>query len=246
MSTPTNNRNAAKTPSKTPNHRAASADPSSARRLVHTPLDRSATRDLLNSIRRGTPASAGRRNNAPTPHATAARRALNQRRTAMFTPGKNRRRSLREQRETPMGILRNLGRALAPTSRPVATSSSPRDRTSSIAPIREEDEDEDELSFTRPSLTLPIDEEDEDELVPPRLSGVEEENYTVRSVELPRRAISEQPGRLSRGSFGTVQGSDIFDNDPTGDFGGESEFFPGFLDDLQARAGDAADFTYER
>lgn len=236
----------AKTPSRTPTRRAFSAEPTSARRPVHTPLDRTAPRDLLNSVRRGTSASGGRRNNAPTPHAKAARRALNDRRTAAFTPGKNRRRSIREQRETPMGLLRNLGRALAPSSRPVVSSSSPGDK-SSIAPIQEEDE-EDELSFSRPEFTLPIDEDedDDDELVPPRLSGLEEENYTVRSVELPRRAISEQPGRLSRGSFGTVRESDFFNNDPTEDLGRQSDFFPGLLEDLQARAGDAADFTYER
>ncbi|EGR49849.1 uncharacterized protein TRIREDRAFT_22035 [Trichoderma reesei QM6a] len=63
--------------------------------------------------------------NAPTPHAIAARRALDQRRLATFTPGRSRRQSFREQRETPMLILRNLGRALAPTSNVIASSSSP-------------------------------------------------------------------------------------------------------------------------
>lgn len=230
----------------TPSRRTISAEAPSSRRAVHTPLDRSASRDLLNSVRHRTPASGARRpfNNAPTPHAKAARKALDKRRNAMFTPGKNRRRSLREQRETPMGILRNLGRALAPQSRPIHSSSSPGDKTSSsIAPIPEEDED-DELPIDRPRLSLPLDEDDDDEsdLLPPRSSGLEEENYTVQSIELPRRAISEQPG--GRLSFGSARMSDIFGNDHTLDLGRQSDFFPGLLEDLEARG--AADFSFER
>ncbi|POR37591.1 Uncharacterized protein TPAR_02237 [Tolypocladium paradoxum] len=232
----------------TSDRRAISAEPPSSRRSVHTPLDRSASRDLLASIRRGTSASGGRRNNnAPTPHAKAARKALNQRRTAMFTPGKNRRRSLMEQRETPMGILRNLGKALAPSSKPIVSSSSPRDKPSSIAPIPEEDEDDDELPIDRPRLSLALDQDDDSDLQPPRSSGLEEENYTAQSIELPRRAISELPGsRLSRGSFGSVRVSDFFDNnDPTEGIGRQSDFFPGLLEDLQAQAA-AGDLSYDR
>ncbi|UNI24249.1 hypothetical protein JDV02_010012 [Purpureocillium takamizusanense] len=229
----------------TPARRAISAEPPSSRRSVHTPLDRSATRDLLASIRRGTSASGGRRinnnNNAPTPHATAARRALHQRRTAMFTPGKNRRRSIREQRETPMGILRNLSKVLAPTSQPVL-SSSPRGKPPSVAPIPEESDDE--LLIDQPRLSLPLDDDDDSDLQPPRSSGLED--ITLGSVEKPRRAYSEQPGsRLSRGSFGSVRSSDIFNNDPTADLGRASDFFPGFLEDLQERP-EAADLTYDR
>src|SRR6478609_3821909 len=110
----------ARTPSRTPNRRAISAEPFSG---VHTPLDRSVARDLRASRHRGTPASAGR-SNAPTPHAKAARRLLDQRRAAMFTPGKNRRQSMMQQRETPLDVLRNLGRALAPKSQPIYYSSS--------------------------------------------------------------------------------------------------------------------------
>ncbi|GJN67417.1 histone-fold domain-containing protein [Purpureocillium lilacinum] len=225
----------------TPARRAISAEPPSSRRSVHTPLDRSATRELLASVRRGASASGGRRNNnAPTPHATAARRALHQRRTAMFTPGKNRRRSLREQRETPMGILRNLSKVLAPTSQPVV-SSSPRGKPSSIAPIPEESDDE--LPIDQPRLSLPLDDDDSD-LQPPRSSGLED--ITMGSVEKPRRAYSEQPGsRLSRGSYGSVRSSDIFNNDPTADLGRPSDFFPGFLEDLEGRP-EAADLTYDR
>ncbi|CAM1501612.1 Fc.00g035960.m01.CDS01 [Cosmosporella sp. VM-42] len=245
----TSKRNA-KTPSRTPSRRAISAEPESGRRSVHTPLDRTPSRELLNSIRRGTSASGGRRNNAPTPHAKAARRALDQRRTAMFTPGKNRRRSLMEQRETPMGILRNLGKALAPSSKPIVTSSSPQDK-SSIAPLKEEGEDmyddDDDLPIDRPRLSLPIDQDDtDDDLRPPRLSGLEDENYTIQSVELPRRAYSEQPSRLSRGSFGSVGVSDFFNNNEITDYiGQQSDFFPGLLEDLQARGG-ADDSLLER
>jgi hypothetical protein len=63
-------------------------------------------------------------------------------------------------------------------------------------------------------LSLPLDdEEDEDDslLLPPRSAGLEDEIFTAQSIELPRRAISEQPpGRLSRGSFGTIRMSDQF------------------------------------
>jgi len=158
----------------------------------------------------------------------------------MFTPGKNRRRSLREQRETPMGILRNLSKVLAPTSQPVV-SSSPRGKPSSIAPIPEESDDE--LPIDQPRLSLPLDDDDSD-LQPPRSSGLED--ITMGSVEKPRRAYSEQPGsRLSRGSYGSVRSSDIFNNDPTADLGRPSDFFPGFLEDLEERP-EAADLTYDR
>ena len=242
--TPTgaNTRHNAKTPSRTPNRGAISAEPPSGLRSVHTPLDRTPSRELLNSIRRGTSASGGRRNNAPTPHAKAARKALDQRRTAMFTPGKKRRKSMMEQRETPMGLLRNLGKVLAPTSKPIVSSSSPYDK-SSILPIQEEEEQEeyyddedDSIMLDRPRLSLPIDMDDDDsELRPPRLSGVEEENYTIQSVELPRRALSEQPPRLSRASFESTRMSDFFNReDVTDDIGQQSDFFPGLLEDLQA------------
>lgn len=146
-----------------------------------------------------------------------------------------------------MGILRNLGRALAPSSKPIV-SSSPRDKPSSVAPIPEEDEDDDELPIDRPRLSLPLDQDDDSDLQPPRSSGLEEENYTLQSIELPRRAISELPGsRLSRGSFGSVRVSDFFDNnnDPTEGIGRQSDFFPGLLEDLQAQAA-AGDLTFDR
>ncbi|KAH7308448.1 centromere kinetochore component CENP-T-domain-containing protein [Stachybotrys elegans] len=247
--TPTNLSNG-RTPGRTPMRRAISAEPPSSRRSIHTPLDRTAPRDLLNSVRRGTSASGGRRNNAPTPHATAARRALHQRRTALFTPGKNRRKSQLQQRETPHGLLSNLAKALAPHSKRIVSSSSPREGTSSsIAPIMEE-EDDDELPIDRPRLSLPIDDDDDDDdddLQPPLSSGLENDNLTVQSIELPRRFISEPPdSRLSRGSFGSVGVSDYFEqNEHSEEIGQHSDFFPGLFDNLQAQIA-ANEGGYER
>lgn len=126
-----------------------------------------------------------------------------------------------------------------------------------MAPIREgeeEDDDYDDLDddfpIDRPRLSLPIgqddDDEEEEELRPPRLSQMfDDENYTVQSIELPRRAVSETPGsRLSRGSIGSIRMSDYF-NDGSEDVGEQSDFFPGLLEDLQARAG-ADEMSYER
>ncbi|KAF5019478.1 hypothetical protein F66182_8517 [Fusarium sp. NRRL 66182] len=237
-----------RTPSRTPNRRAISAEPYSA---VHTPLDRTGSRDLRASLRRGTPASAGR-SNAPTPHAKAARRALDQRRQAMFTPGKNRRQSMAQQRDTPRDVLLDLGRLLAPASRPTqaSSSSSPRDKRSpspaqqesTIYQNDDDDDDNDDLLDRRPRFSLPLDIEDassmSSDLPPPRLSQLEEENFTVGSIEMPRRI--DPDSRLSRGSPGSVRMSDYFNNDPTeeeDDIGQHSDFFPGLLEDLQARAG---------
>ncbi|KAG5968248.1 hypothetical protein E4U57_007195 [Claviceps arundinis] len=239
------------------NRRVASGElPSSRGSAFRTPLDRASNRDLLNSVRRGVSASGGRRNNAPTPHAKAARRALDLRRTALLTPGKDRRQSLREQRETPMGLLRDLGRVLATNTRPVA-SSSPRDRPSSIAPVPEEDEgegddyddyDDDDLPIQAPRLSLPLDDDDEDsDLVPPQSTGLEDDTETVPNIELPLRAVSERTGRFSGISFGSRRDSDNMDVDDDGDdIGRQSDFFPGLLEDLQARADAAANPTLTR
>ncbi|EKJ71620.1 hypothetical protein FPSE_08259 [Fusarium pseudograminearum CS3096] len=244
----------ARTPSRTP-RRATSAEPYSARASVHTPLDRIGARDFRSSLRRGTPASAGR-SNAPTPHAKAARRLLDQRRTAMFTPGKNRRQSMMQQRETPLDVLRHLGRALAPKSKPIqySSSSSPGIRKSSSPAQQEqsnlydddEDDDDDEFLTRRPRLSLPLDEDASSmssEIPPPRLSQLDEDNFTVQSIEMPRR-YAENP-RLSRGSPGSERISDYFNNEPTEDIGQQSDFFPGFLENLDARAGDVSLEAFE-
>lgn len=243
-----NNTPSARTPSRTPRR---GGDPSSARRsaaAVHTPLDRSAPRQVLNSVRRGLdPASASKRNNAPTPHAKAARLALSRRRTQIFTPGKNRRKSQMQERETPMGILRNLSRALAPASQPIPSSSSSPGSKEEADTSREEyneeddlyDDEDDDLPIDRPRLSLPLDDDDnddfeDDDLRPPRLSQVDDENFTVQSIELARR-FSEAPSRLSRGSFGSEGISNLHNPDITGEINQQSDFFPNFLEDLQAR-----------
>ncbi|KAI1077471.1 centromere kinetochore component CENP-T-domain-containing protein [Whalleya microplaca] len=208
----------------TPNRRALSAEPSS-----HNHNNR-----LSASGRR---AAAG-----TTPHARAAIRALDQRRAALFTPGRARRRSLRERRETPRDLLRNLSRVLAPTSAAISTTSSSSSRegegegNTTLATLPEErsgialgDEDDDDFPIERPRFSLPLgpedDDDDDSELKPPRSSGLEEENYTVQSIELPRRAWSES--RFDRGSFGSVRVSDYAGPDlRSDDVGIDSGFFP--------------------
>ena len=166
-----------------------------------------------------------------TPHARAAIRAMDQRRAALFTPGRTRRRSLREQRETPRDLLRNLSRVLAPTSKVVRTSSSPDtpagDNDATLPPFAEEDEDEDDdFPIERPRFSLPLgpEEDDDDDLKPPRLSGFEEDNYTMQSIELPRRAIMDNTIRSSLGSmrYSDYAGPEIHSDD----VGIDSGFFP--------------------
>ncbi|TFB03648.1 hypothetical protein CCMA1212_004810 [Trichoderma ghanense] len=206
-----------------PRRRTRSVEPSTTRPSYYTPSSRyfqnpHYPRSVIN-----TPAF----ENAPTPHAIAARRALDQRRLAMFTPGRSRRQSFREQRETPMLILRNLGRALAPTSNVIASSSSP-DKVSPDGNgngndngeasgsgggrSRRDDDDDDELPIDRPRLSLPLDEGSSDDLLPPQSSILDEGNMTVQSVELPRRATSEGPPRGSLSYFPGIS-DDVFWDD---------------------------------
>ncbi|KAI8627862.1 hypothetical protein F5Y19DRAFT_157308 [Xylariaceae sp. FL1651] len=196
----------------TPNRRATSVEPGSTRQ----------------------PASA-RRNNVATPHARAAIRAMDQRRAALFTPGRARRRSVREQRETPRDLLRNLSRLLAPTSQVVSSSSSPDypagEGNSTLPLVAEDDEGDDDFPIERPRFSLPLGPEDDDDdmdLKPPRLSGLEDDNYTVQSIELPRRAISEMPlGRFDRSSLGSMRYSDYMGPDiQSDDMGIDAGFFP--------------------
>jgi hypothetical protein len=157
---------------------------------------------------------------------------MDQRRAALFTPGRTRRRSLREQRETPRDLLRNLSRVLAPTSKVVSSSSSPergsRDGNSTLSPFPEGDEldDDDDFPIERPRFSLPLgpEEDDDDDLKPPRLSGFEEDNYTMQSIELPRRAIMDHTIRSSLGStrYSDYVGPDIRSDDA----GIDSGFFP--------------------
>ncbi|KAI3321492.1 hypothetical protein HD806DRAFT_154156 [Xylariaceae sp. AK1471] len=183
----------------------------------------------------GDPSASARRNNVATPHARAAIRAMDQRRAALFTPGRARRRSLREQRETPRDLLRNLSRILAPTSQAVSSSSSPdspgREADGTLPPLNEDDEgDDDDFPIERPRFSLPLgpEEDDDDDLKPPRLSGFEEDNYTMQSIELPRRAVNENPlNRFDRSSFGSMRYSDYMGPEIQSDeVGIDSGFFP--------------------
>ncbi|KAI0534405.1 centromere kinetochore component CENP-T-domain-containing protein [Xylaria digitata] len=210
-----------------PSRRGALA-PLSTPRVIITPNRRGASGEPAS----GHPSASARRNNvATTPHARAAIRAMDQRRAALFTPGRARRRSLREQRETPRDLLRNLSRVLAPTSKIVSSSSSPdspaRDNDS-LPPFAEEDEgdDDDDFPIERPRFSLPLgpEEDDDDDLKPPRLSGFEEDNYTMQSIELPRRAVTDN---LIRSSLGSIRYSDYMGPDIQSDDDGiDSGFFP--------------------
>ncbi|KAI1105996.1 hypothetical protein F4804DRAFT_330741 [Jackrogersella minutella] len=201
----------------TPNRRGASVDPSSNRL-----------------------SASGRRNKPNTPHGRAATRAIDQRRAALFTPGRvGRRRSVarERERETPRDLLRNLSRVLAPTSTAVSSSSSSPGRNanndSTLQTLMEEDDDDD-FPIERPRFSLPLDRDDDDsELKPPRSSILEDDNFTAQSIELPRRAWTEAPlSRLDRGSYGSVRMSDVIgpeigdDYADDNDLGIDSGFFP--------------------
>ncbi|KAI1351085.1 centromere kinetochore component CENP-T-domain-containing protein [Xylaria sp. FL0043] len=202
--------------------------PLSTPRLLATPNRRGVSGEPAS----GRPSASARRNNVATPHARAAIRAMDQRRAALFTPGRTRRRSLREQRETPRDLLRNLSRVLAPTSKVVSSSSSPespgRDGNSTLPSFAEEEDidDDDDFPIERPRFSLPLgpEEDDDDDLKPPRLSGLEEDNYTMQSIELPRRAVTENTIRSSLGSmrYSDYMGPDI----QSDDVGIDSGFFP--------------------
>ncbi|KAI1844628.1 hypothetical protein JX266_009301 [Neoarthrinium moseri] len=198
----------AATTTTTPSRRALSADPTSARLS----------------------ASGRRPGGAATPHARAAIRAIDQRRRTLFTPGRTRRRSLRDQRETPRDILRNLSRVLAPASQPLPSSSSSsphRDANDNTLATVPEDDDDDFL-IERPRFSLPLQEdEDDSDLKVPRSSGLEDENYTAHSIELPRRAWSEGPSRLGRESMASVRFSDYAGPEiQSDDVGIDSALFP--------------------
>jgi len=81
--------------------------------------------------------------------------------------------------------------------------------------VSKEESFERDADLPRPRLSIPIDDDEEDDsfhLAPPRLSEpLEDDNRTQRSVEVARRAISEQPGnRFARESFGIIRMSDRF------------------------------------
>lgn len=113
--------------------------------------------------------------------------------------------------------------ALAPVSKPIQ--SSPQEERRSSSPEESASEVEDETIVLdkeplpeRPRLSLPIEaesgtsEDGSPDMPPPRLSLLlDEDDITQRSVEYPRRAISEQDRqRLERMSFGNVRMSENF------------------------------------
>ncbi|KAI9819198.1 MAG: hypothetical protein M1827_007354 [Pycnora praestabilis] len=223
----------------TPLRRASSAGPSSTKRSARpTPAGRARTPGPSITLR---PTST--KHGAPTtPHAI---RALQQRRAAALTPGRDRRRSGRVRRETPRDVLRGLSRILARGTKPTELSSQVlQPNLDEPAGVDLQDDDlEKEPDLPQPRLSLALDEEEDNDsfyIRPPRLSvPLDDDNNTQQSVELPRRAISEQPwGRLSRGSFGSIRTSDRFADlnelglDAVSEGRNEGSFIrPGFDDD---------------
>ena len=206
---------------RTPLRRASSAGPPSTHRSQQrTPVTRTPA-----AIPRG---GSARRPNAVTPHGRAAQRDMDLRRAGL-TPGKDRRRSGKQQRETPRDVLRALSRVLAPSTLPIVPT--PQRPDTSGLPVLVEDWD-DEPDIERPRFSLPIGDDDEDDslLLPPQSAGLEDENFTVQSVEFGRRAHSEKPlSRLSRGSFGSIVMSDAFEDSRLGGMSDifDSSIFPG-------------------
>ncbi|MCJ1396785.1 hypothetical protein MMC18_009677 [Xylographa bjoerkii] len=159
----------------------------------------------LNRLPRPTPAQ---RDTPITPHAV---RALQQRRAAVETSARGRRRgSGRQHRETPRGTLRDLSKILSKTTKPIVTTLQSVHNPGLSVALSKRVFSDDEDDRPGPTLSMPIDqlEEDDDSLRAPRarLSALSEEYSDIeRSVEKPRRAFSEQPlSRLSRGSFGSI------------------------------------------
>ncbi|KAK4174048.1 centromere kinetochore component CENP-T-domain-containing protein [Triangularia setosa] len=225
--------------------RAASTDPISnfRRSLIQTP----------GSQRRLQGLSASGRKIAPpivTPHARAAFRTIDSRRAAIFTPHRARRKSVREARDSPRDLLLGLGKVLAKKTEPIVTSSSSPGDTpnnnnnnnnrsddddsheTTLGPLHMSYDDDDEADIPkRPRLSLPIDRDDDsgsDDLVPHRSVLLDnEDNFTMQSVEMPRRAYSEGPG--GRLSMNSTRMSDFFNTNDmlhSEDFGRESGMFP--------------------
>ncbi|KAK1826710.1 centromere protein T [Podospora conica] len=177
-----------------------------------------------------------------TPHARAAFRTIDSRRAAISTPHRagRRRSGVREARETPRDTLLSLGRALAPTTKPIETSSSsPKSEDATPGGAEDDDDDDDEELPRPPRLSLPIDnddveDDDDDELRPHQSAGLEDENFTMRSIELGRRAYNERPG--SRLSMGSMRMSEYFGE------GGEGSD-EGGIDPSPVRPGAANDDT---
>ncbi|KAK4192589.1 centromere kinetochore component CENP-T-domain-containing protein [Podospora australis] len=233
-------------PNATPTQRASTAEPTptiSRLSVLQTPGSQA------RGLQRPQGLSASGRKIAPptaTPHARAAFRTIDSRRAAIFTPHRARRQSVREARDSPRDFLLSLGKVLAKTTEPITTSSSsPRDDTqtspkgsgsddaqeTTLGLLGMDYDDDDDADLPkRPRLSLPIDEDDEDDsddLMPHRSVVIDDDNFTMQSIEMPRRAYSEQPnGRLS---MSTTRMSDFFNTNDllhSEDVGIDSAFFP--------------------
>ncbi|KFX99858.1 hypothetical protein V490_01603 [Pseudogymnoascus sp. VKM F-3557] len=213
----------------TPIRRASSAGPPSTHRTARR------TPGAQNITPGGYGPGSTRRPTAATPHGRAAAREIEMRRAAALTPGKDRRRSGLQKRETPRDILRQLSKVLAPGTNPVNALPEMREAAEPRLPFTRLNDLDEEPAPTRPRLSMAIGDEDEDDslLLPPHSDALlDEDNMTLRSVELPRRAISEQPGgRLSRGSFGSIRYSDQFDRTIGEPERFDSSFIQGGFDD---------------
>ncbi|KAJ5152968.1 uncharacterized protein N7482_009446 [Penicillium canariense] len=167
---------------------------------------------------------------------------------AANTPGRDRRRSGRVQRETVFDILRNL--ALAPVSQPIQ--SSPQEEVKpEEEPIDEIEELDNEPEMERPRLSLPLQEIEEGSddaspgMSPPQLSiPFDDDDITYRSVEYPRRDLADRDRdilsmmgprgiRMSENFGGTQLESDSDAAEETGIVGDD-----GFADDTMISGGD--------
>jgi len=167
----------------------------------------------------------GRRTAPTTPHAI---RAQQQERARNAIPLSARKR-LVVRRETPRGMMRELSKLLAKTSK--AAEESPQvDESQLRRRIRGLDDDsDDEIPRDVPRLSIPFNEDDDSFHEAPRFSmdmRMDEDEQTMHSVELGR-------DRLSRGSYGrlsevndlTALGLDVSNVlDETIALGGDGEF----------------------
>ncbi|KAL5353522.1 hypothetical protein ACLOAV_001559 [Pseudogymnoascus australis] len=214
----------------TPIRRASSAGPPSTHRTARR------TPGAQNITPGGFGPGSTRRPTAATPHGRAAAREIEMRRAAALTPGKDRRRSGLQKRETPRDLLRQLSKVMAPSTKPVAALPEMQEAEGPRLPFTRLNDVDDEPAPTRPRLSMAIgenDDEDDSLLLPPHSDALlDDDNMTMRSVELPRRAVSEQPGvRLSRGSFGSIRYSDQFDRTMGDPERFDSSFIQGNFDD---------------
>jgi hypothetical protein len=162
---------------------------------VRTPTAGTASKP--GTIRRGRPT---------TPHAI---RALQQRRNAALTPGRDRRRSGRMQRETPRDDLRALSKVLAKKTQPIdASPQVTLNRRHSRSAIQ--DVDDSPALDRAPRLSMPLNDLDDDSFheAPPRLSYPLDEDG---ELEGGRRALQNARLRRARESFGEPSLGDLND-----------------------------------